>query len=528
MRRFAPPNVNFSRSRRVGCILQLTVLGASLHSIHHLSLAACRSSEVMTFACPCLPRSWCVGTNARIVEVRFLTFIGTVIVRFRVCVPWIIRASQDVIWFRFVSGSDLVRIYFPCGHVHWLCNSFFVMHVTHSASGREPTVLGGLCSSPTGAIYLCTYVACSHVHIHAMLFLTFGTCRFCIHVPLNASVDFYGLQRLTAHRPREKPLLFTMSESGSASPDHTPKNAKASDTDTTSSTRSPSSMHLPWSEDDHHSDGAAAAASDALSDDKSENEHCSICSYYGCCCIFSDSDHCCFFSDSDHDEDDAGEPSDDDHDHDDGETSGPESETLEYERPQHVVAVPVPIADGDDVRLPLVALPSPPGEEQLQLALLFDGAAVAGPPHGPHNAIFREEILDGEDIIPGLTDMHGRMETLHDHYPRVAVKVTPSSLRPGTILHRKPSKWRVETYVRRLSKGSVQEQSQLVVFLAMSWPTCWAAVHKVMCERRAARFAKARGFDQRVRNGVLRGEISVDRGRELIKSNNRMKFMHFH
>ena len=32
------------------------------------------------------------------------------------------------------------------------------------------TVLGGLCSSPTGAIYLCTYVACSHVHFHAMLF----------------------------------------------------------------------------------------------------------------------------------------------------------------------------------------------------------------------------------------------------------------------------------------------------------------------------------------------------------------------
>ena len=27
---------------------------------------------------------------------------------------------------------------FPFGHVHWLCNSFFVMHVTHSASGREP------------------------------------------------------------------------------------------------------------------------------------------------------------------------------------------------------------------------------------------------------------------------------------------------------------------------------------------------------------------------------------------------------
>ena len=27
---------------------------------------------------------------------------------------------------------------FPFGHVHWLCNSFFVMHVTHNASGREP------------------------------------------------------------------------------------------------------------------------------------------------------------------------------------------------------------------------------------------------------------------------------------------------------------------------------------------------------------------------------------------------------
>jgi hypothetical protein len=29
-------------------------------------------------------------------------------------------------------------ILFPL-HVHWLCNSFFVMHVVRSASGREPT-----------------------------------------------------------------------------------------------------------------------------------------------------------------------------------------------------------------------------------------------------------------------------------------------------------------------------------------------------------------------------------------------------
>jgi hypothetical protein len=172
-----------------------------------------------------------------------------------------------------------------------------------------------------------------------------------------------------------------------------------------------------------------------------------------------------------------------------------------------------------------LALVGPVGEEQLQLALV--GGAAGPPPRRPP-AVRHAEILKGEDIIPGEVDRHGRLETLHDRYNLVAVNVSPSTLRPHTILHRKPSKWRVETYVRRLSKGSVQEQTQLVLDLAMCWPTCWAAVHQVMCERRAARFAQAKAFDRRVRYSVRRQQISVDRGHELVRHNNRVRFMHVH
>ena len=34
--------------------------------------------------------------------------------------------------FQHQTGARSPAISFPCGHVHWLCNSFFVMHVTRS------------------------------------------------------------------------------------------------------------------------------------------------------------------------------------------------------------------------------------------------------------------------------------------------------------------------------------------------------------------------------------------------------------
>ena len=41
------------------------------------------------------------------------------------------------LWCRTTMGDETYS--FPCGHMHWLCNTFFVMHVTRSASGREAT-----------------------------------------------------------------------------------------------------------------------------------------------------------------------------------------------------------------------------------------------------------------------------------------------------------------------------------------------------------------------------------------------------
>ena len=98
-------------------------------------------------------------------------------------------------------------ILFPL-HVHWLCNSFFVMHVVRSASGREPTNAyrpSLWCRTPMGDE---TYsFPCGHVHWLCNSF-------FVMHVTRSLAILLRGAGRRFAWRSCEcwRPLRILGSQ----------------------------------------------------------------------------------------------------------------------------------------------------------------------------------------------------------------------------------------------------------------------------------------------------------------------------
>ena len=105
------------------------------------------------------------------------------------------------------------------------------------------------------------------------------------------------------------------------------------------------------------------------------------------------------------------------------------------------------------------------GAEPPDIADALVAVAPVGAPPPQRVVRVRPEIRMGSTVR--AYDDGYIIRSLHDDHANVLVKVRPSALRPTIIKHRAPTPQQLGRFVRKLSKGTVQEQVELIIELAV-------------------------------------------------------------
>ena len=117
-----------------------------------------------------------------------------------------------------------------------------------------------------------------------------------------------------------------------------------------------------------------------------------------------------------------------------------------------------------DVEAAVAGVGAEPPDNAGALMLVLVAAPVGAPP--PQRVVrVRPEIRMGSTVRS--YDDGYIIRSLHDDHANVLVQVRPSALRPTIIKHRAPTPQQLGRFVRKLSKGTVQELVELIIELAV-------------------------------------------------------------